>query len=98
MTAQGDSYLAIDPKGLIGHIAYDIAVFLNNLHWWQKGKPGVTARLHEALKTFANAFDLNESELREACLAFMVLSAWWNFEEMPERYDDQIVLADVWDI
>ena len=98
VTAGRDSHLVIDPKGLIGHVAYDIAVFLNNLHWWQKGNPGIEAELKKALTKFATAFEIDEGELRDACFACMVIGAWWNFEDMPEHYDNQVVLADVWDI
>jgi streptomycin 6-kinase len=98
VTADRAPYLAIDPKGLMGHVSYDIAVFLNNLHWWQKGTPGVEDRLHRALKIFAKAFDMSERDLREAAYAYMVIGAWWNFEDIPEHYDNEVALADIWDV
>lgn len=98
VTAGGPAYLAIDPKGVFGHLAYDIAVFLNNLHWWQKGKHGVEAELSKALRIFAKAFEIEESDLRDAAFASMVIGAWWNFDEMPEHYENQVALADIWDI
>jgi streptomycin 6-kinase len=91
-------FLAIDPKGLVGHVAYEISVFLNNLHWWQKGKAGVENELNNAVKKFADAFELTEHDLREAAFAGMVIGAWWSFDEMPEHYDNEVALADVWDI
>lgn len=91
-------FLAIDAKGLVGHVAYDIAVFLNNLHWWQKEKPGFEAELRKALNKFSAALDITERDLREACYAFMVIGAWWSFEDMPEHYDNEVALADIWDI
>ena len=36
VTATRSPFLAIDPKGIVGHLGYDIAVFVNNLHRWQK--------------------------------------------------------------
>ena len=96
VTSNRDPFLAIDPKGLIGHVSYDIAVFLNNLHWWQKGKPGLGAELDNALMKFTRAFEIPEQELREAAYAFRVIGAWWNFEDMPEHYDNEVALADVW--
>lgn len=91
-------FLAIDPKGLVGHIGYDIAVFLNNLHWWQKGTVGVEIGLTNALRKFADAFSLKESDVREMAYAYMVIGAWWNFDEMPEHYNNEVALADVWDV
>lgn len=96
VTSGADGFTAIDPKGLIGHVAYDIAVFLNNLHWWQKGKPGLRAELGEAIAKFARAFDIPQQDLREAAFASMVIGAWWNFEDMPEHYDNEVALAGVW--
>ena len=91
-------FLAIDAKGLIGHVAYDLAVFLNNLLWWQRGKPGVEAELNKALRKFAVAFDLDESVVREAAYAYAVIGAWWSFEDMPDHQHEWVALADVWDI
>jgi streptomycin 6-kinase len=36
VTSDRSEFLAIDPKGIVGHLGYDIAVFLNNLHWWRR--------------------------------------------------------------
>ena len=93
-----DGFKIIDPKGLVGHITYDIAVFLNNLHWWQKGKDDVQAKLFEAAEKFGLAFGMDELTVREAAYAGMVIGAWWNFEDMPELYDNEVVLADIWDV
>lgn len=98
VTATRVPFLAIDAKGLIGHIAYDIAVFLNNLHWWQKGKTGVQRNLFAAAERFGNAFDIDPKTIREAAYAGMVIGAWWSFEDAPEFYDGQVVLADIWDV
>ena len=91
-------FLAIDAKGLIGHVAYDIAVFLNNLLWWQRGKPGVEVELDKALRKFTVAFDLDEGVVRGAAFAYAVIGAWWSFEDMPDHHDGRVALADVWDI
>ena len=52
VTATRAHFLAIDPKGLIGHLGYEIAVFLNNFHWWQDTRPEVRQRLDVALDQF----------------------------------------------
>ena len=96
VTSNRGPFLTIDPKGLIGHVSYDVAVFLNNLHWWQNGRPGLVDDLRAALEKFAAAFQIDELEVREAAYAFMVIGAWWNFEDMPEHYDNEVKLADIW--
>lgn len=93
-----DGFVIIDPKGLVGHAAYDISVFLNNLHWWQKGALDIQKLLFEAASKFADAFGMEEFEIREAAYAGMVIGAWWNFEEMPDLYNNEVVLADIWDV
>lgn len=95
----GDSdYAVIDPKGLIGPLGYDIAVFLNNFHWMQEKLPDVGSRLAVAVRRFSEAFDIPEIELREWAYAQMVIGSWWNFEDMPDLYDGSVVKADIWEV
>jgi streptomycin 6-kinase len=98
VNATRETYLAIDPKGVIGHIGYDIAVFLNNFHWWQETKPDVRTRLDHAVHQFSEAFDIDPLELREWAFAQMVLGAWWTFDEMPQFYNNEVAKADIWDV
>ena len=96
--ATREPFLIIDPKGIIGHIGYDIACFLNNFHWWQEKKPDVKSRLDKAVSQFAEAFDIDPLVLRQWAFAQMVIGAWWNYEDMPEFYDNQVAKADVWNV
>ena len=43
---------------MIGPIGYDIAVFLNNFHWWQDEHSDIQERLDFAVREFSDAFDL----------------------------------------
>lgn len=94
----GDSFCVIDPKGWAGHIGYEIAVFLNNFHWWQEKRSDIRQVLARAVDQFAEAFDIDPLEIREWAYAQMVIGAWWNFSDMPELYDGSVVKADVWDV
>ncbi|HEX6125369.1 MAG TPA: aminoglycoside phosphotransferase family protein [Pyrinomonadaceae bacterium] len=98
VTASRAPYLAIDPKGIVGHIGYEIAVFLNNFHWWQETKTDVQTRLKTAVEQFSDAFDISPHELREWAYAQMVLGAWWSFDEMPQYYDNAVAKADIWNV
>jgi len=98
VSASRAPYLVIDPKGIVGHLGYEIAVFLNNFHWWQEGKPNIKTMLSTAVDQFAAAFDFDPLELRQWAFAGMVLSAWWTFDEMPEIYNNEVVKADIWDV
>jgi streptomycin 6-kinase len=98
VTAAREPFLLIDPKGIVGPIGYEIAVFLNNFHWWQGERSDVKLRLRSAVEQFSSAFGISEQELREWAYAQMVLSAWWMFDEMPALYDNEVVKADIWDV
>ena len=98
VSATREDFLLIDPKGMIGHLGYEIAVFLNNFHWWQDEAPDIRPRLASAIQTFSDAFGISPSELREWAYAQMVLSAWWTFDEMPDLYDNEVAKADIWDV
>jgi streptomycin 6-kinase len=98
VSAEREAYLAIDPKGMVGPIGYDIAVFLNNYHWWQESRVDVRQRLNVAVGAFAEAFDLSSMVLRQWAFAQMVLSAWWTFDEMPQLYNNEVAKADIWDV
>ena len=99
VNAERSPYLAIDPKGIVGHVGYDIAVFLNNLHWWQETKPDINDRLDNAIEKFSDAFEIDARELREWAFAQMVLSAWWNYDDMPQLYEHStLAKADIWNV
>jgi streptomycin 6-kinase len=98
VSAQRSPYLAIDPKGIVGPNGYDIAVFLNNYHWWQETRTDIRQRLDDAVRQFAEAFGIDALHLRQWAFAQMILSAWWTFDEMPEIYNNDAAKADIWDI
>jgi streptomycin 6-kinase len=98
VSATRSPYLVIDPKGVVGHIGYDIAVFLNNFHWWQETLPDVRTRLDRAVREFSEAFDIDALELREWAFAQMVLGAWWSFDDMPQFYTNELAKADIWNV
>ena len=98
VTATREPYLIIDPKGIVGSLGYDIAVFLNNMHWWLHQTADLKARLEAALHGFADAFGMSETELKQWAYAVQVLGAFWTFDEMPAIYSGGVVKADIWDV
>ncbi|HKP68541.1 MAG TPA: aminoglycoside phosphotransferase family protein [Pyrinomonadaceae bacterium] len=98
VNATRSPFLAIDSKGIVGHVGYDIAVFLNNFHWWQEKRSDIRERLERPVAQFAEAFELDPLEVRQWAFTQMVLSAWWSFDEMPQFYDNIVAKADIWDV
>jgi streptomycin 6-kinase len=91
-------YLVIDPKGIVGHLGYEIAAFLNNFNWWHEGEDDLKPVLWDAVEQFSGAFGIPQIELRRWAYAQMVIGAWWNYADMPELYDGSVVKADIWDV
>ena len=76
VTATRSPFLAIDPKGIIGPVGYDIAVFLNNLYWGQGDDvdhDNMKAMLVLAINQFSAAFDISHTDLRRWAFSVQVL-------------------------
>ena len=98
LSATREPFLAIDPKGIIGHLGYDIGVFLNNHHDWLEWNTRLSGKLDNAIAEFAAAFDIEESVIRKWAFCQMVLSWWWMFDEMPEMFGEELGLSDIWKV
>ncbi len=97
LSAQREPFLAIDPKGIVGHVGYDMGVFLNNHHWWLDSKPDAKERLYAAVNKFSKAFDIDPENIRKWAFAQMVLSWWWTFDEAGVGADE-LGLSDIWNV
>jgi streptomycin 6-kinase len=98
LSAKREPFLLIDPKGLIGEIGYEIAVFLNDLAGWTEHLANRKTILDKAIKRFSKEFAVSEQNLRKWCFAFAVLSAWWMMEDFGENCEKTLALADIWDV
>ncbi len=98
LSAKREPFLLIDPKGLIGEIGYEIAVFLNDLAGWTEHLANRKTILYKAIKRFSKEFAVSEQNLRKWCFAFAVLSAWWMMEDFGENCEKTLALADIWDV
>ncbi|MEP7076266.1 MAG: aminoglycoside phosphotransferase family protein [Acidobacteriota bacterium] len=98
LSATREPYLLIDPKGMIGHVGYDIGVFLNNHHDWLEWDTRLEGKLDRAVAEFASALDLEPPIIRKWAYCQMVLSWWWMFDEMPETFGEELGLSDVWKV
>jgi Streptomycin 6-kinase len=98
LSATREPFLVIDPKGMIGHMGYDIAVFLNNHHDWLEWNTRLESKLDLAISEFADAFDLETIVIRKWAFCQMVLSWWWMFDEMPGVFGEELGLSDTWKV
>jgi len=98
LSAGRESYLAIDPKGVIGDIGFEISTFLNNPRGWLLTHPDPRAILKNRLAQFSEAFEIEPLILRKWAFAEAVLSAWWTFEENREDWQKWTACADIWEI
>jgi streptomycin 6-kinase len=97
LSAERESYLAIDPKGIIGDIGFEIAVFLNNPRSWILTNPNRQEILDKRIRQFASDFEIEPLELRKWAYAEAVLSAWWTFEDNGAGWEKWLSCADVWE-
>ena len=97
LSAAREPFLAIDPKGIVGDIGYDISIFLINHAGWLKSEPGLPKILNSAIQKFAEAFEIEPRALRKWVFAHTVLSAWWTFEENGENWKDELAFAEIWE-
>jgi streptomycin 6-kinase len=98
LSATREPFLAIDPKGIIGDICYDMSVFLINHANWLRGEPDFQEKLNEAIRQFSEAFEIEPQNLRRWVFAFSVLSAWWTFEENSENWKNELAATEIWKV
>jgi streptomycin 6-kinase len=98
LSATREPFLAIDPKGIVGEIGYEISVFLNNHLCWQIAEPDLKGKLDAAVQQFSEAFAIEPQHLRKWAFAQMVLSAWWTFEENGENWERELAFAEFWEV
>jgi streptomycin 6-kinase len=98
LSAAREPFLAIDPKGIVGAVGYDIGVFLNNHLWWLASDENLKEKLNDAVRQFSEAFEIERLDLRRWAYAQMVLSAWWTFDENGENWETDLALADFWEV
>ncbi len=98
LSAPGETFLVIDPKGVVGEIGYEIAVFLNDLAGWTEHLENQKAILNSALESFSESFKVSPENLRKWAFSFAILSAWWMMEDLGENQEKHILRADIWEV
>jgi streptomycin 6-kinase len=98
LSATRESFLAIDPKGIVGDVGYEISVFLNNHLRWLNCEPDVREKLNAAIQKFSEAFAIEPKDLRKWAYAQKILSAWWTFEDNGKNWESELAFAEFWEV
>lgn len=98
LSAIREPFLAIDPKGIIGGVGYETAVFLNNHLWWLASGQNLREKLNAAVRRFSESFGIAPADLQKWAYAQIVLSAWWTFEDHGANWQAQLAFAEFWEV
>ena len=98
LSATREPYLAIDPKGIVGDVGFEIATFLNNPRSWLITHPDRKKIITKRIEQFSEAFEIEPLALRKWAFAKAVLSAVWTFEENRADWEKWISCAEIWEV
>lgn len=98
LSAKREPFLLIDPKGIVGEIGYEIAVFLNDLAGWTSHLVNQKEVLNSAIESFSRAFSVGAEDLRKWSYSFAVLSAWWMLEDFGVNRKEDVLRAEIWEV
>ncbi|WP_028545709.1 aminoglycoside phosphotransferase family protein [Paenibacillus taiwanensis] len=88
LASRRESWLAIDPKGVIGEAEYEVIPFLlNEIPATLEKAIAVTER---RVSLFCKELNLNRDRLLDWAYAHSVLSAWWFVEDSADGLEDAL--------
>jgi len=92
LSSTRQSWLAIDPKGVVGEPAYEVGALLRNPFWLLESADlaAITARRIDQLSA---ELHLDRVRIRDWALAQAVLSAWWALEDHGHGWEGAIAFA-----
>jgi len=95
LAAQREQWLALDPKGVVGDPAFEVAAWMYNpfdtLHHW----PGLAQVLSRRLDQFSEILGFDRQRLLGWSLGQSVLSAWWCIEDKSDCFETTLAIAQV---
>lgn len=80
LSARRQPWLAIDPKGILGDPAFEVAAWMKNPITILNDWPNLEKVLARRLDQFSEILGFERERLLKWSLAQTVLSAWWNVE------------------
>jgi len=92
LSAERESWLAIDPKGVVGEAEYEVGAFLRNHLLLRPNPEKVLAR---RIAQFVEELGLDRERIIGWGLAQAVLSAWWGYEDHGRLLEQPITCAEL---
>lgn len=97
ISAAREPFLLIDPKGCVGEIGFEIAVFLNDFVSWTNYLTNQKDVLNCAVGKFSEGFGLESKEIYRWAFAQAVLAAWWMFADFGRDWENYLACARMWE-
>jgi streptomycin 6-kinase len=94
LAAERASWLAIDPKGLIGEAEYEVGALMRNPLPRLHNLPDVTATLARRFAILAETLNFDRQRMIAWSYAQAVLSAWWHIEDHGHGWEPTSALAE----
>ncbi len=94
LSASEDSWLAIDPHGVIGEAAFEPAAFLHNPMPHLQGYSYPQRALDQRIEIFAEILGEEAERIRGWAIAHAVLAAWWGVEDGGKIGEDSLWCAE----
>ncbi len=91
----GDSWLVIDPKGVVGPRGYEVGPLQTNPLEGFFGVPGEKARSERRIAILSERLGLERETIRRWAVAHCLLSAWWDLDEHGAGWEYAMHCADV---
>ncbi len=90
----GDQWLAIDPKGIIGEVEFEIAAFDFIHHTDLENKSAVKDLFASRVELIAKKANLNAQRIKDWVFVRIILAAAWSIEDHSDARED-IALAEL---
>jgi len=91
----GQTWLAIDPKGVIGPRGYEVGPLLTNPHWEFFHGPGAGRKSERRVAILAEQLGMERGRIRGWGIAHAVLSAYWDMDEKGNGWENAIHCAEL---
>jgi streptomycin 6-kinase len=95
LSAERAPWLAIDPKGVIGEVAYESGAWIRNpfpdILEWSNAREVIKRRIDQ----FAMDLALDRDRISGWSLVQLVLAAWWSYEEGDPDLEKWLAIAEL---